>query len=196
MVNKAIVLETIKKMRASGIEDAVILDTLKGIGLDRHDAEDYLASVSENPAPAGTLAGAPSKAAPKLEFRPGLKPTPENAPAGASEKIADRTASAVKKHLDEHREETELRETKTHAALIEHAEKLTEVEGGVSKLNEKISSFSSASPPDLSAKLNSIDRKISELGRKISDVKAEVSATKSIMEKVLEANRKIISKMK
>ena len=43
MVNRAIVIETIKKMYDSGIDDSVVEQTLKDIGLKKTEISEYIA---------------------------------------------------------------------------------------------------------------------------------------------------------
>ena len=97
----------------------------------------------------------------------------------------------------ESRQDTqELLHTTTHNKLEEHSEKLDSVQKNVSGLSEKISSITSGpSNRKLLSELALLNQKISGLEKQLSDLKAMNSASKSLLEKILETNKKIVEKL-
>lgn len=160
MVSDKVITETIKRMKDSGLEDSVIIDTLKDIGLSEKQAKEFIAGVS------------------------GIEEPEEE-----SEEIAEKTAQKIREHLDEERGERELRETTSHAALIEHGEKLGELHKTVSALASQPASS------EVLREIQLIKAELESIKEDLSETKALSAATKSLMEKILEANRKILSKM-
>ena len=163
MVNKEVVLDTIKKMKASGIEDSVISQTLQDIGLKDEEIKQYLAEVVSTP---------------------------------KSESVNSPSSSDLDDHLRRKSEEDALHQAMTQNKLEEHGEKIKTVHSDVNKINHKIDNLSSK--PDnsqLASQLASINQKLFTLEKDISETKAVATANKIIMENILEANRKIISRL-
>ena len=172
MVNREVVLETIKKMSSTGIDESVIITTLKDIGLKEEEIKQYLA-----------------------EAKGGQAPSKPKADGVDSEKVAEKTAEKVKQHLSDEKDERELRETTRDATLEEQHAKLKDVEKNVNQLHEKISSVGAPANKDLDQKLSVLEHRISGVEKKIADLKAINMATKDLMEKVLEVNKKILNKV-
>ncbi|MDD5163859.1 MAG: hypothetical protein PHD95_06685 [Candidatus ainarchaeum sp.] len=90
----------------------------------------------------------------------------------------------------------ELLHTVTHNTLDEHSEKIDSLHQSVSGLHEKIDAISvGPSNQDLASQLALLNQKIFDLEKQVSDLKAMASASKSLLEKILEANRKIVEKL-
>ncbi len=172
MVNREVVLETIKKMSSSGIDESVIITTLKDIGLKEDEIKQYLAEAKGS--------SSPSTAKPD---------------EADHEKIAEKTAKKVKQHLSDEKDERELRETTRDATLEEQHSKLRDMEQNVNQLHEKISSVGMPANKELDQKLSVLEHRITGIERKIADLKAINMATKDLMEKVLEVNKKILNKL-
>ena len=183
MVKREVVLETIKKMHDSGIEQTVIENTLKNIGLSNEEISSYIAEVT------GVKPAVP-KQVPKIVA---TEAVPEDDDA---EKIATRTAEKVKEHISEKADADELKETTTHAALIEHKDKLDEVHTSVNDLHSKVDSFPIPDSDSLLIEVKNLAQRVSTFEKKLSDIKAMTSATKSIMEKILDTDREILTKLK
>ncbi len=171
MVNREVVLQTIKKMYESGIEDSVIEATLKDIGLSEEDAAQYISEVKGGP---------PAKAEPTEEEK---------------EEISEKTASMVKAHLDEERAERDLKETTQHVYLEEQRSKIEGVEKGVGDLHAKVESLATPGNSELATNIAVIEKRIGGLEKRVADLKAINTATKELMEKVLESNHKILTKL-
>jgi len=163
MVNKEIVLETIKKMYESGIDDSVVRQTLKDIGLDDNQAKEFIAEAK---------GGKPADSAEVK--RPEPKPFAERM-AAAEEKVDHGAMHAT-----------------THLALEEQAvqnlkilEKINEIEKSLHGLGGKHSSGSSPA----------VNQRLAEMEKQLSKIKAELNATKTIMEKILETDRRVLNKL-
>lgn len=180
MVNRQVVLDTVKKMVESGIEESVVEKTLKDIGLSKKDIEDYIKE-----AKASAKAGiAKPQATSFME------------PSAAHDAIALKTAEKVKEQLAEQREEQELKDSTLNAAMDEHGEKIEELHDSVSELHEKIDGFSSRlSDPELLKQVAELNKRISDFQSQLSDLKSLANANKTVLEKILEANRQILNKL-
>ena len=98
--------------------------------------------------------------------------------------------------IDGNRGTQELLHTMTHNKLEEHSDQLNTVQQSVSDLHEKVNSLSQGpSNNDLASQLALLNQKISDIEKQISDLKAMTAASKSLLEKILETNRKIVEKL-
>ena len=93
-------------------------------------------------------------------------------------------------------DDDDLKHTTTHAALTEHADKLGEVQKSVSTLHEKVELVSSPMNDELLKEIKALTQRVSTFEKELSDIKAITSATKSIMEKILDVNRKTLTELK
>ncbi len=175
MVNREVVLQTIKKMKESGIDNSVIKATLKDIGLNDEESKQYMKEA------AGEKAEAKKEA--------------DIVQDQIAEKTAEKTAEKIKEELVAENEERELRDTTQRVVLEEQKSKMEDVEKGVGKLHQKIESLATPANKELSGNIAVLEQRINGIDKKISDLKAINTATKDLMEKVLEANRKILTKL-
>ncbi len=67
MVNEKVVLDTIKKMKKSGLDESVIKSTLLDIGLSEQEAESFLVKMNSST----------ESDKPKLESEPNQEPVPD-----------------------------------------------------------------------------------------------------------------------
>jgi len=162
MVDKEIVLETVRKMYQSGIDDSVVEQTLKDIGLGPEDIKQYIAEakgISQEPEPA-------SKPEPKpLEQR-----------KAAAEEKPDQAA---------------LHQT-THIALEEQSAKTGQLLEKIDALEKKLSASPNTGGEPVSAAVN---QRLASIEKRLTDLKAELDATRTIMEKILETDRKVLGKL-
>lgn len=161
MVNKEIVLDTIKKMYDSGIDDEVVEQTLRDIGLNAVEIKDYIAEAK------GTAAEAD-------EPVPERKPLDERMQAAAEEPD----------HIAMH--------TTTHIALDGQAEHLEKLLEKMESIENRLESQKPSSAPESFAAAN---QRMAEMEKQLREIKAELSATKTIMEKILETDRKVLTKL-
>ncbi len=171
MVNRAVVLETIKKMYDSGVEDSVVRQTLKDIGLSDREISLYIAEV-------------------KGEAPPAQSPAAEEAAGAVTEK------EAIKKHLEERREAEEAMHTTTHAALESQNSKLAEVKEKLGVCEAKLAQLSSKpGGKDLEEKITALNHRIAALERQVGDLQALNKALHTVMQKILETDRKVLNKL-
>ncbi len=159
MVDKEIVLDTVKKMYQSGIDDDVVMQTLKDIGLGDNEIRQYIAEAK------GESVSAVRSEPKPLEAR----------------KIA---TEEKPEHVAMH--------TTTHVALEAQSEKTDELLAKISGLEKQLQSKRSAAP---STDLIAINQRLAAMEKNLRELKAELGATKSIMEKILETDRKILNKL-
>ena len=177
MVNKQVVLETIQRMNSSGIDQGVIEKTLKDIGLKDAEIKAYLSEASAR----GITEDLPKHV---------------EAKESAHEKIAAKTADKVKEHLVEEKDDRELRETTLHNQMDSHHDKLETMEESVSTIHSKLDSMTGKmSSPETLKELAELNKRIADFEEQLSDLKSLGKATKTIMEKILETNRNILSKL-
>lgn len=166
-----IVVETVKRMIATGVDDDTIKATLKSIDLSNEEIETIIENAKANQVPQE-----------KKE-----EPIEEN----EEETEEQMPHEEIKKELKSVAEEQLAAHTTTHNILEEHQEKLGEVHKSVSEINEKIESMPKIDTETI-AKLSALDYRISELEKEISETKAIANATQSLLQKVLETNREIL----
>jgi len=163
MVNKEIVLQTVKRMYGSGIEDSVVEQTLEDIGLSKEEARKYINEAKGNKG--GSQTQKPSK--------PGKeKLTPVSSPE---------------------KEAQEAMHTTTHAALESQAVQTTELLEKINKLEKSLNNASHGQ--DMPQSLISVNQRLASMEKQLRDLKAEIAATKTIMEKILETDRKVLNKL-
>ena len=225
LVSRQIVIDTIKRMYASGVDDETIKSTLRDIGLKEHEIRQYLKDVK----------GGQAEDEEKEEEEPAKEDEesekgedePEEGPGdteeeGAGEektgeedfgeddlfgdeeegleeddpeKIASKTAKKIKTHLDEHFAGQEINDTATLNALEEQKEDVGELHKKLDELHEKFSS-QPVIPVETIAKINSIEKKVIGLEKEMIDIKASQNALNTLLKKILEANQQILNKLK
>ncbi len=169
MVNKEIVIETIKKMYDSGIDDSVVEQTLKDIGLAQGEIKAFIAEARGGAAPAG------------------------EAPLG---RVMNQTVDLIKRHIDETHEAQEAMHSTTQAALEEHGARVDAVHERVGAVEERLGAIASGpSNQQLQDSIVALNVKIAVMDQQVRDLKSSANATKSVMEKVLETCREILNKL-
>ncbi|MEM4363653.1 MAG: hypothetical protein QXU92_02795 [Candidatus Diapherotrites archaeon] len=168
-----IVVETVKRMISTGVDDETIRATLKSIDLSNEEIE----TIIEN---------AKTDQVPKEKKEEPTKESEE--PEEIEEEMPH---EEIKKEIKSVAEEQLAAHTTTHNILEEHQEKLGEVHKSVSEISEKIENIPKIDPETI-AKLSALDYRISELEKEINETKAIVNATQSLLQKILETNREIL----
>ena len=118
MVNEEMVLDSVKKMKSSGLSSAIISSTLSDFGLSPEEIRAYLLKAGFS------LSGSEKKE------------------EDLHDKIAEKTAEKIKSHLMDHEvhrmNEQELRDLATHSMMDEHREKLDLAHGKMNSIEDKI----------------------------------------------------------
>jgi len=152
MINEQIVLDTIKRMLDSGIEEEVIVSTLKDIGLSDEEAAEAIAKVK----------------------------TPQGAPAEKETTSQNDKIQEIKNHLEAQSESADLQDTTTYNMLNAHEQKIDAVSSKMDEMKQALSSVSSA-PKDASSivRLAQIETKLDEID---AQIKAIAEIMKSVLE--------------
>jgi hypothetical protein len=176
MVNKEVVLKTIKKMISSGINEDAISSSLKNLGLGEGQIQELLSEA-------------------KTQMQEKVKGESEEI-VPQSDEIARKTSQRVQEHLSEKAEADLLRETSTSIQLDEHGDMLQRLEDKIDSLGEKFASPNeSAFDSTLVKKVELLDKKLKELEKDLKDVNARTEAVHSLMKKVLDTDREILTKI-
>ena len=214
MVNKQVVLETIKRMRDSGLDNADIAKTLRDIGISDNEVEEYLLELEDSyagkqPKPAKRAEGDAQSAEGQGEEsrdEEGEGEAEENAEGEAGDDvqgqaedddkdldIAEKTALRVKEHLDRRFEEDAMQDAELQNRLDSHSEKLEAVHENMQNIHGKIASLvSGPSNRDLEKRLADINERLSALEAQVNDLKALSTASKALLAKILETDRRIL----
>lgn len=160
MVNEKVVLDTIKRMRGSGVDEETIKSTLADVGLKPDEIDTYLKKEA-----AGTAE--PEAAEP-----------------------AEPSAQEIKEEMAAQAEAQELRDTTTHAALAEHGEKLAEVAEKVDGVEKKVAELPEKATPSAM-----LEKRVAQIEADLKETKALAGALKTILEKVLETDRQVLTKL-
>ena len=165
MVQEQVVKDTIRRMKDSGIDESVIIETLQDIGLTEEEAQDFIERTAQD------LARADAE-----------KVTPE--------KIAEQTAERVREHINDARQEEGFKQEMTHNAIEEQREKIESVGRRLDELHEKI-----PEKIDFEKSEKTTGSSMKDLKTEIQDLKAMTKANKKLMEDILDVNRKILTKL-
>lgn len=179
MVDKQIVMDTIKKMLNANLSDSVIVSTLKDVGLKEAEINAYLTEAKGKPvispsfsrAAAGPLQEAAEEEQP---FEMALKQPPQ----------------AQQQH-----QENVLLHTTTHAALESSSGQLQEIMQKLALIDQKMTAISSLPLVELNAKIVNYDKRIAGITAEIADLKSQTSALRDILEKVLDTNRSVLQEL-
>jgi hypothetical protein len=294
MVDEEIVMDTIRKMKESGLEDAIIISTLEDIGLNGKQAQDFMDRASGPAKPKAAPAAAPVAARKPIAAQPAPRPQPRPQPRPAfqpeetSEEPAEMPAEAPEEELvpeedlgdfsaDEEAalsaafeeeetkparpqprdvparaapgtlsggaraveaarqireipprpapyaaqrpamqgeipqyrspaknralpaednfadqfEETAMKQAATEIALEEHEQAMNEMQQSIKKIESRPIQL----PPGATQDTKALMLELENLRQQLEDTRAMAAATRSLMEKVLEVNRKILSRL-
>jgi hypothetical protein len=152
MINEQIIIDTIKRMSDSGIDDATIVSTLKDIGLSEQDAVSMIAKVK----------------APAIQA------------SAEAEETSEPQMEMMRNELETQAQKDELKDTTTYNMLNMHEQKIDEVSSKVDEMKQAITSAKSAAPDtSLALKVSEIETKVDEID---AQVKACLEVMKSILE--------------
>lgn len=152
MISEQIVLDTIKRMFDSGIEEPIIVSTLKDIGLSDEEITQALQKMKASPSP-----------------------STEEETSSSNDKIQE-----IRNHLEAQAQSAELQDTTTYNMLNAHEQKIDAVSSKMDEMKQVLSNVSS-SPQDASSSLRlvQIETKLDEVD---AQIKALLEVMKSILE--------------
>ncbi len=201
-MEESVIIDTIKKMKSSGLEDEIIISTLEDIGITGEKARQLLqkalgvpqAETASEEKAAGEAK--PLEEKPEAELAEAIKqikemPTEKIVEKPEHEIIAEKTAEKVKEHLDETKLEHDLHHTTMHTALAQQTAMLEEIHKSLKEGKEaKVSA-----PKTLEERIVQMQVDIEKIKEDLAEAKAAAVATKELMNKVLEVCRKILLRL-
>ena len=172
-----VVIDTVRKMLASGTSEESVSGMLADIGLSRQEIEEAISKArgAERETSARAL---------------------EELPSGRIERLPEHVAERVKEHLEARSTEAELRDLIQQTALEEHGSRLGEVKERVEDLHRKVSALHPAAAENYEDRLAELEDEIKTLSRDVKDIKALSSALQLITKKILETDRGILEASK
>jgi hypothetical protein len=202
MVSREIVLGTIKRMSAAGIDKETIKSTLHDIGLSEDEINSYFAEAGlagaapeAAPEPKGEEAAEEAVAEKAGEKEPEIpeEEPPEEArrPEKEHEAIARKTEERIAPKLEEMKAEHGMVEAAAKLGLEEHGEKLGELGKKIETVREKMPQSEHVS--ELAIRLKALEGLAAQIQQDLSDVKASSAALQSLMKKILETERRIVA---
>ncbi|MFH1752023.1 MAG: hypothetical protein ABH821_03755 [archaeon] len=195
-MDEKVIVDTVKKMLSSGVDDLTITSTLKDIGIEENEIQGFIAKAKGQEAPV-TTASKPAEPSlkPESNVKQQLselqsKQSPETAPEPAP---LPKTQPASSSEVDE---ENGLMETQEKILGEEHLEKLDmhgkkidDLNANVGMLHEKVESS-----PSFQANGKLLE-KINSLQTDLTEVKSMSSALQIILKQILETNRKTLMEL-
>ncbi len=172
MVNEQIIIETVKRMLDSGIDDATVISTLNDIGLSDEEANNIIQKVKSS----------------SLDHSDNTNEVPQNNQAeenSQKEYVATR-AEITQNEMEAEAQKAELNDTTTYNMLNMHEQKIDEVASKIDEVKLAVNS----SKPVVDA---SISTKLTELEAKVDDISAQTKAILDVVKNILETDRKILT---
>lgn len=184
MVSEQLVIDTVKRMLESGIDESAILATLKDIGMDEASSRAIIAKVK-----APTPSAAPI--AQQVPQMPTRAPTQYEQVQAQMQPTLDDDASSqeievMRNELETQAQTAEMNDATTHNVLSMHEQKLDDVN---LKLDEVRNTLVNAP----SAIDSSVAVRLAEIEKKLDEVSAQTTAALDVLKKILETDRKILT---
>ena len=193
MVSNEVVMQTVKRMISSGVDDNTIRTTLKGINLSEEEIEKVM-NEAKGITPQNNAPEQKQESQQKSEVSPEEEVPEDENYDSVDEEESQPPEKNVSKDIASASQEQAAQHTTTHTYLEEHGEKMDSVKKDISNLKGKINSTPSLSKEDI-AKLSMLDKRMSSLEKEISETKANTLALQSLLKKILETNKKTLLKL-
>jgi hypothetical protein len=177
MVNEKIINDTIKRMLSSGVDEPTIISTLQDIGLEESEARGMVEKQKSG-------ANDTPEATPNEDSTNAQSETNPASDSASSAPSAFDQIKSMKTELETQSQVRGMEDTATHHLMNEHASKLDDVGKKIDEVKKEIKK-----PSKKDVESNST------LENRLTEIEAKVDATRNIMEKVLEANRKILTEL-
>lgn len=205
MVSSEVVMQTVKRMISSGVDDETIKMTLRGINMPDSEIDSIIAQAKQiTPGQARAAEDAVSGAEEGLgengqdsdegddgqEAAEGDESDAENA-GEEEESSSEESDEDLGEALRDASQEQQAHHTTTHTMLEEHSNKMDDLHRNVSAIHEKIDSAPRLSAETVS-KLGALDSRLSGLERQVAETKANTLALQELLQKILDTNRKIL----
>ena len=214
MPSNEIVMQTVRRMISSGVDDETIRMTLKGINIPDEEIERVIFQAKgavQKPQPSYQQTSQPLQQAEEEGAESGQDYEESEEPYQEDDSEPD--SGEGDKELEEDLEEEPsypqpqpkqyyrpaqdeaAHHSTTHNLLEEHGQRMDTVQQGISDLHRKFDSAPRLSPQAVT-NLNSIEKRIFALEGEIKQVKGNTVALQNLLKSVLETNRKILLGMK
>ncbi len=190
MVSNDVVLQTVKRMLASGIDDETIKMTLKGINFSDEEGAQVLREAKGSTPEEEKAAGDAADEAMEEGGEEGAEGG-EQEDAGGGEIGDEDSAGELHDHIENSAQEQLSHHSETHQMLEEHSGKIDAVHHDVESLHGKIDSAQRL-PSEAIASISALDRRISSLEKAVSEAGASTLALKSLMQKIVDSQRQIL----
>jgi len=192
MVSSEVVMQTVKRMVDSDIDDETIKNTLRDINISEDEITILLNQAK----------GIPASRVPQIptQVKPVQKEPEESEEIEESEEEPEENANTYEsqeKYIPDSNErntEQSAQHVTTHNMLEEHGEKIENVRDSVSQLHERIGAATLS--PETIGKLTALDERITSLEKEVADTKAIANAVKGLLEKILETDKKVLLEVK
>ncbi len=210
MASNDVVLQTVKKMMASGVDDETVRMTLRGISLSDDEIngvmEEARGTTKGGRAQAGGAAfGANRNSMEEKEEGPegegeeggGGDAGEEDTDGEEGEEGADDfgggdgSDDALHGHIESASQEQLAHHSETHQMLEGHADRLEAARRDIGSLHEKFDSLPRL-PNEAIATISALDRRISSLEKAVAEAGAGTLALKGLMQKIMDSERQIL----
>ncbi|MBU0662829.1 hypothetical protein KKH30_03260, partial [Candidatus Micrarchaeota archaeon] len=208
MVSKDIVMQTIKRMYDSGVDDETVKATLRDIGFSDEDSEQmiqeakgaapvkgkYAAVEDEESGDGGEESGNDSgggddseeggEAGDEDEYTD-AEPESADDEDEKHERIAQKAAEKIRAHLDDEREERALHATTNEAQMEEHGARLQGMEDNLKQLHEKVSAPSGdVIVQEPSSEMRRVKERLAAIEAKLAELNAGSRAEQTLLKKI------------
>ncbi len=181
MVSNEVVMQTVKRMLSSGIDDETIRNTLRSISTPEEQVEVIINEAKGiSPQQAQQAKKVVQEAEDELE--------------DADEDFEQDPIQNVSKDMQNMSIEQSAQHETTQKMLDEHSEKVAAVHQDVQKLHEKISAVPQIDVETI-AKINAIDGRISSLESAVNETKANTKALQELLKKMIDTNKQILMEL-
>ncbi len=196
MVSNEVVLQTVKRMVATGVDDSTIRMTLKGINLADADIDSVIAEARGGmPGKAGRQQSQPAAAASEeeqVDYEGEAENSGDGSEGGEYEGEGEENSTdELKSQIQGSSQEQMAHHETTHNILEEHSDKMEQMHSDITALHRKIDAAPRLSSESI-AQLNALGARISALEKEIGETKANTIALQGLLQKILETDRKAL----
>ena len=190
MTMNDVVLQTVKRMISSGVDDNTIKMTLQGINIPENEIQAVINEAK------------------------GIKPSENQMPEDSSQNVSGEDDDSFEEDAEDYDEDEDVppepsvrkeaeaisqeqvaQHTTTHQYLEEHGQKLDGVKKDVLDIQAKVDASPKISPATI-AKIDALDKRMSGIEKEIGETKANTIALQDLLKKILETNKKTLLKLK
>ncbi|MCH7902263.1 hypothetical protein IIC68_00765 [archaeon] len=199
MVSSDVVMETVKRMVSSGVDDETIRVTLKGINLPDEEISKVINQAKGISPQAETATVQEVETTPdlkeqdtgELQDHEELEDEPEELRSEDPPEPVGPTPSELRNRLESLSGEQAAQHATTHNLMEEHSQKVDEVKKSVVDLQKQINSTPTLSQSAVT-QVGGLDKRISGLEKQIAETKANTIALQGLLKQILDTNKKTL----